>query len=68
MFTQSVDRVENKGTTYNYFPTYAVVSLCFGLRKPPLRAKPKQVRRFVEVLSKHKCILRPRREQSLTSY
>ena len=40
--------VENKGTTYDSFLTYTVVSLCFGLRSTLLSAIPQQVRRFVK--------------------
>ena len=48
MCIYTIDRVENKGTTCTYFPTYAVVSQCFGLRTTPLSAIPQQVRGFVK--------------------
>ena len=55
MFT--TDRVENKGSKYNPFLTYAVVSLCFGMKRTPMSAITKQVRRFVQKylsLSEHR--------------
>ena len=48
MSINTVGRVENKGTIHKSFLTYAVVPLCFVLRRTPVRAIPQHVRRFVQ--------------------
>ena len=66
MCIYTVDRVENKGTKYNSFRTYAVVSLGFGLRKTPESGTAASKKGFPK-LSKLKRVLRLRLEQSLTT-
>ena len=68
MLIDNVDRVESIGTTYNSFPTYTVVSLCFWVEDESSRRDTAASEKVCPKLKSNKLLQRLNLEFSLTAY